>query len=42
MCIQNDTKSGTGFSHEKRMPIDPDQVFDRDHDRDENFLIKVW
>jgi hypothetical protein len=21
--------------------IDPDQVFDRDHDRDENFLIKV-
>jgi hypothetical protein len=29
------------FHNKNRIAIDPDQIFNRDHDRDENFQIKV-
>ena len=41
MCMQNDTKIRDRFSFENRIPIDPDQVFDRDRDRECNFKIGI-
>jgi hypothetical protein len=29
------------LKNKKRSPVDPDQFFNRDHDRDENFKIKA-
>ena len=35
-------KLNSGFQNFNQTLIDPDQVFNQDHDRDENFWSKVW